>query len=177
MTDITAPVNGDLVDPTWAGLVTAAVNSLQTRMATAEGITTKLSPYPTLYTPTLTNITLGGGTNFGAYTWVGYWTDVLWVCTLGASGALGSSPGFTLPNTPDANYASTMALGRGALGDAGIKDYDITIRRNGAGQNADIVFPGTNGQHSAINATTPFTAGSGDYIIAHCRYLATTANV
>lgn len=71
------------------------------------------------WTPTLTNLTLGNGSVVARYLQVGKTVEWRFKFTLGSTSAVGSTPQFTLPAAPHANYSAyTDSMGTGALRDA-----------------------------------------------------------
>lgn len=118
----------------------------------------------TVWTPTLTSLTLGSGTVTARYRQVGKTVDYRFKFTLGAGSAVASGPRFTLPVQQAAYLAATIdPFGRGTLGDASTNSYACEVRIS-SGTTVEIVGIGTAGIHTAVTSTVPFTWGTGDTI-------------
>src|SRR5690348_3539726 len=74
------------------------------------------------WVPTLTNLTLGNGTQVANYRQVGKTVDFIWTLLLGSTSAVGTVPSFTLPVAPSTNWipADTIFPMRGVLIHTGV---------------------------------------------------------
>ena len=127
------------------------------------------------WVPTLTNLTLGNGTQVAIYNRVGPAVDWYWSFTLGSTSAVGSVPTFTLPFAPSASYtAGNSVMGPASLVDVGILGYPAITYLNSATalKFAPFSASGTFAATVDVTATVPFTWGTGDFMSASGRYLA-----
>jgi len=124
------------------------------------------------WTPTLTNLTLGNGTQSAAHHRIGRTIHFRWKFTLGSTSAVGTSPQFTLPVAAHADYAINMPMGTASLLDSGVALYlgwGIMI-------NASTVAPvavnsaGATATNASVTATVPFTWATGDVIMVTGTY-------
>lgn len=118
------------------------------------------------YTPTIANLTLGNGTNVGAYTTIGQTVLFRWTFTLGSTSAVGTAPTFTLPIAP-AGMTAAVGWITGKMNDnSATQPYPLT---------ANFVSGSTMLLHSinasfnqalddTITATVPFTWAVSDVI-------------
>ena len=123
------------------------------------------------WTPTLANITQGSGTVVAKYKRVGKHVHYRFVFTLGSGSAIGTSPTFTLPATPHADYVSAtfggVPLGRLWMLDSGAGAWEGTVLCL-ATNVATLVYSNEVGASSSntITATAPFTWTSPDRLNA-----------
>lgn len=125
----------------------------------------------TSWTPTLGNLTLGNGTVTAAYALIGKTLHFRFKFVLGSTSAVSSLPNFTLPFSLNSAYFITSAkpkVGQGFCANAGVADYDTSLRASASGTPSVVEFVtiGTSGQHGVLDATTPFTFGTGDCLAA-----------
>jgi hypothetical protein len=114
-----------------------------------------------VWVPTLTNLTQGSGTVTARHRTIGKTMDWRFKFVYGAGSAVGSSPRFTLPNTPHSSYAATGdALGWGVLLDSGTANHPA-IARLVSGSQVEI-FRETDTSHVTITSTVPWTWTAGD---------------
>src|SRR5262245_14617589 len=72
----------------------------------------------TTWTPTLANLTLGNGTVTAKYRRLGKTVDYRFKFVLGSTSAVGTSPRFTLPAAPHADFVVVFdELGHGVIRD------------------------------------------------------------
>jgi len=106
---ITAPVDGDPIDPAWAGLVTDAVNSLVTSMGSVTGAWTSYSGTFTL-TASSVNPSLGNSVVTARYRDLGKTADIDITIVIGSTFTAGTGDyRFSIPVT-------MRALNQGAGG-------------------------------------------------------------
>lgn len=60
----------------------------------------------TTWSPTLTNLTLGSGTQVAKYRRLGNTVDWIWIFTYGSGSAVGAAPQFTLPVAASGDYTT-----------------------------------------------------------------------
>jgi len=128
------------------------------------------------WTPTLTNLTLGNGTQSAVYHRVGRRITFRWKFTLGSTSTVGTSPQFTLPVTAHADYAINMPIGSATLLDAGVQawtGWPIMISTTTVVVTG-ISVSGTYATNVSVSATIPFTWGTGDVLMAIGTYEAAT---
>lgn len=163
---ITAPVDGDLVDPSWAADITAAVNQLQAYQ-TMLGV---LAGAPSSYVPVFTGITSTGPTLTGIYQQVGKWVDFWWELILGTSPTIGTSPTFTLPVAMHSRYNSESALPFGGeLRDAGVGAKPAHLVWS-TSTKVTINYWSSTASPSAVTSGNPHTWGPGDIMTVWGRY-------
>lgn len=119
----------------------------------------------TTWAPTLTNLTLGNGSVVAKYRRLGQTLDYRFRFIMGSTSAVGTTPSFTLPFTPHAEYtANAQPLGYGFLTNDNTADYDCSVRLT-SGSTVNIVSLGTLSIHASVTATAPFTWGTLDSIM------------
>lgn len=126
-----------------------------------------------LWVPTLTNLTLGSGTLIGKYRQVGKTVDYRFKFRLGAGSVVASSPRFSPPVAPHADYvADEDRVGSALLADVGIGFYDGIVYFRGPGifEIAALGAAGATVSITPVTATTPFTWGGGDALSAFGTY-------
>lgn len=124
------------------------------------------------YTPTLTGISLGGGgTSVGKFSKSGRAVNGTVVITLGTTGALSGTPGFTLPAAP-LIVDNGFPFGICSLFDASATAFvHGFLRWNSTASNVAMVYNNATPTSSAVvNASTPWTWTSGDKILAQFSY-------
>lgn len=120
----------------------------------------------TAWTPTLTNITLGNGTQVARYQRIGKNIWFYWDLTLGSTSAVGTGPTVSLPVTA----LSAAAVRRLTCGyvDTSASRYDAGATYN---ESATAVSLGNGASPlAAITATVPFTWATGDILHCHGTY-------
>ena len=118
----------------------------------------------TTWTPTLTNLTQGSGSILARYLKRGKTLDYRFRFIYGAGSAVGSSPRFTLPFTPSADYTATNdTIGYGTLLDSGLANRQAVVRLVSAAT-VEVFDVASSGQYAFITATAPWTWGSLDSI-------------
>lgn len=128
----------------------------------------------TEWTPTFTNLTVGDGTVQAWYRLQGAALDFHLLFELGATSAVGTGPTFTVPYPLHADYFPTVGTpkaGHGSAGDAGIAEYDLSVRVTAAATPSTLawVVIGVNGLHAPVAAALPFAFGTGDTLAAFGR--------
>ena len=78
------------------------------------------------WTPTLTNITLGNGTQTAKYTEIGKTVHFYWQIVAGTTTTLTGGIGITLPVTAASQHGANRPLGTGWLDDAGIANFFLS---------------------------------------------------
>lgn len=120
----------------------------------------------TAWTPTLTNITLGNGTQVARYQRIGKNIWFYWDLTLGSTSAVGTGPTVSLPVTA----LSAAAVRRLTCGyvDTSASRYDAGATYN---ESTTVVSLGNGASPlAAITATVPFTWATGDILHCHGTY-------
>jgi len=95
----------------WTGTVPTFAAGAKLRgvdMATLAAIDTALVTGWTTWVPTLTNMTLGSGTQIAKYRRLGKAVDFRWRFVYGAGSAVGTDPQFTLPVAAAAEYLTAV---------------------------------------------------------------------
>lgn len=126
----------------------------------------------TVWTPTLTAITLGSGSVVARYQRMGRTIDWKFMFTFGAGSAIASGPSFTLPVAPSADYVAWGSpLGVAIANDGGFA-YDCGVEYIGSSTVRIQVFAasGSYTAAAAISSTVPFTWASGDTLSASGSY-------
>jgi hypothetical protein len=112
----------------------------------------------TSYTPTLTTWTLGNGTITGRYMFAGKLVIGYLKLTVGSTTATAGSVEISLPQT--ANIGAYAPIGNASCKDtAAANPYNVSAYMSTTGR-MGFVMGGTS--NVAINATNPFTWGTGD---------------
>lgn len=148
------------------GVVTAGASAFSGTVTIGGG--TDLSGAWVTWTPTLTNLTLGNGTQIAVYQKTGKRVDFFWKFILGSSGsAVGTAPTFTLPFAPSTDWAVTSNTTfpiHTFLVDAGTGEGPGAARVSGS---VVSLFCRTSVTAIAnITATVPFTWTTGDGLVA-----------
>jgi hypothetical protein len=124
------------------------------------------------WTPTLTNLTVSGGSLTSKYRQVGKTVDFRLKFVFGAGSAVGTQPQFSLPANIAADYAAVAfgsAIGGGVLLDSGVSTRPAFLLVQSAttllitSLNATPVF-------TDITATVPFTWNAPDSIFVWGTY-------
>lgn len=170
----TNPTSGDTLDsPSHAGQhanINDAMVAVQTRLGTGSGT---IGTWTT-YTPTWTNLTVGNGTVAFAYTQINKLVHVNGRFILGSTSSVGSNPIFTLPV---ARHTSAIELlGTGTLGDNGTGSY-MAMPLGTVTDTACYLYRadhtvGSTVLEGAINATSPMTWTTNDFIYVNLTYRA-----
>jgi hypothetical protein len=119
----------------------------------------------TSYTPTYQNLTVGNGTNNGAYKQIGKTVFLRFEFAMGTTSAIGSSPSIEFPITASSSYATQNLIGNVYYEDSGVTAYVGFAKFTGPGQ-AELMLiesSGTYGRQGSITSTVPITWGTGDY--------------
>jgi hypothetical protein len=123
------------------------------------------------YTNSTSGITVGNGTLTSRYAQIGKTVFVEILFTLGSTSAVTGSPTFSLPVT--AKMGSFTFLGNVSLGDFGTATY-VGLANTPSGTGIYIAGFNSSGtwgvESAAINATTPFTWTTNDYIAVKMTY-------
>lgn len=127
----------------------------------------------TTWVPTLTNLTQGNGTVTAKYQQVGKAVRYRFKFKLGSTSAVGTSPKFTLPVAPNAEYvADEDRIGVVTLLDPSVNLYDGYPRFSG-GSTVEISALNASGANvtvTPISATVPHTWGTADSMTAYGTY-------
>lgn len=126
-----------------------------------------------LWSPTLTNLTLGSGTSVGVYQRVGRTVQYRWKFTLGAGSAVGAVPSFTLPVAPAAAYSGQdCPLGDVMFIDQGTASYrgQVALISGSTVSCGVLNVAGTYLVLAAASSTVPFTFVATDAIWASGTY-------
>lgn len=115
------------------------------------------------WTPTLTNMTLGNGTQSGAYAQIGKTVFVRWQFTLGSTSTVGTDPEFSLPVTSVSVEQRSFTV---YLQDTGVNAfYGIGVVFSGTPTRLrlqTINVAGTYPTAAQVTATVPHTWGNTD---------------
>lgn len=159
---ITAPVDGDPIDPVWAGLITDAVNSLVTSVGNITGAWTS-------YTPTWTSAgtapAIGNGTLTGRYRLVGKTVDVVMSLVAGSTTTFGTSEWYlSLPSGLDA-AVQNLVVGPAFFNDAGTAYYSGTCAARAAATKLNFIQ-----NASQVASNIPHVWANTDILIARATY-------
>ena len=115
----------------------------------------------TEWNPTLTALTVGGGSALAKYAQLD--DTILWRFrfTYGAGSAVGTDPGFSLPVTPHSDFIDTDAIGWGALRDAAPAQRVAVVRYLGSGDTR-LFFYNATPTTASLTSAAPWTWASGD---------------
>lgn len=119
------------------------------------------------WTPTKVNITIGSGSEVGAYLQVGKTVHFRYKFLYGSGSAIGSSPTVTLPVAPHANYLTVgngQHVGNVTYYDSGVEIYSGNLVFSSG--SAFLLRVSTAGStyvgNAPVTATVPFTWGTSD---------------
>ena len=125
------------------------------------------------YTPTATNLTIGGGTISGRYRRSDGWIDVVIQAVFGASTpSMGTGPYFTLPVNAESTFLATnyvAPIGQFTFYDATGSPYGATATYRTA-STVEPRYLGASGLYSQWTATVPVAAATTDAIVGILRY-------
>ena len=144
-------------------------NDLLLTAASGEATGLKYTGAWTTYTPTLTNLVKGNGTEVARYCQIGKTVTVFYSLTLGSTSSISTAPIISLPVT---NANTQYATGTGTYTDAGVLSYFGRIWMNSS-TGAYGVVDKTNSTYSEfaqVSATVPFTWATGDIFILNFSY-------
>jgi hypothetical protein len=136
------------------------------------GELTALSAAWTDYSPTLTNLTLGGGTQYAKYRRVGKTVDYYWQFVYGSSSAVGTAPSFTLPVAPATYYGTgrtTAFPGTVHLLNSGVEHRQGNLAIS-SGSTVVVSFWNATPNLADITATAPWTWNAPDAMTAWGSY-------
>ena len=119
------------------------------------------------WSPTLTNLTIGGGGAVTArYRMLGKTLDYRFKFVYGVGSAVGTDPKFTLPAAPHGTYTTLGdVLGRGVLLDSGTANRDSVCRLDSGSTVIILQITAATGNHAGITATSPWTWATGDSLM------------
>lgn len=162
--------NKSLTSPTITGTGTAAVASLTVNSVDY----TPAGAAWTTWVPTLTNLTLGNGTQTARYRQMGKTIDYYWSFVLGSTSAVSvtTPPKFTLPVAPRSHYGtggSTAFPGAVHLLDAGLAHRQGLVQLD-TGSTVQLAYWDATPTLQSIGSTTPWTWGTNDAITAWGSY-------
>ena len=118
----------------------------------------------TSFTPAYTNLTTGNGTNVGYYTVINKMLFVNTSFTLGSTSSVGDPVSLTLPASLTTISSIGATVGSAVFNDAGVATYTGVTQVISTTKVQPYVFnvSATYSTISSLNATRPFTAGTGD---------------
>lgn len=126
------------------------------------------------WTPTLTNLTLGNGTQVATYTQIGKTVVGRWSFTLGTTSTVGTGPTFSLPVAATANAANNgiMQIGVAYFLDSGVTNYigSLQLATTTTGLLTITQAGSTYVQLGGVTASVPFAFGNLDQIVAEFFY-------
>lgn len=125
----------------------------------------------TSWTPTLTNLTLGNGTQTAKYRRVGKTVDFVWRLTLGSTSAVGTTPSFTLPVACSADYPAYPAW-FGMLTDASTSVKPPAVLNLTSTTTVVLQYFSSLNTAANISSTLPFTWTTSDVLTAQATYYA-----
>lgn len=144
-------------------------NDLLLTAASGEATGLKYTGGWATWTPTLTNIVKGNGTEVARYCQIGKTVTVYYSLVFGSTSSISSFPQISLP----VNASQTdFATGTGTYGDAGVANYLGRVWMNTA-TTAYGICDRTDGAYSkfeSVNASIPFTWGTGDKYVQNFTY-------
>jgi hypothetical protein len=168
----TMTTKGDLVPATGSGTfarLAVGANDLLLTAASGEATGLKYTGGWTTYTPTLTNLVKGNGTESARYCQIGKTVTVFYSLTLGSTSSVSQYPLISLPVT--ANVVA-YATGTGTYNDTGVQSYLGRTWIN-TGTTAYGIADRTDAGYSKfepVSGTVPFTWGTGDLYILNFSY-------
>lgn len=115
----------------------------------------------TAWTPTLTNLTLGNGTQTAIYRQLGKTVDFYWQFVLGSTSTVGTSPRFTLPVAPASRYTGPWSS---QINDASVGQRLAQLGLV-TGSTVEVLYVNTTLFLAVITATVPFTWTTSDGLI------------
>lgn len=117
----------------------------------------------TTYSPTLTNLTIGNGTQVAKYIQMGKMVTVIFSFTLGSTSSVGTSPTITLPVTASAGAVGN-AVGLMTFGDTGVAGYPGLFQVITTTTFSPFSFnaSGTYTTFVGTTASVPLSFGNGD---------------
>lgn len=110
-----------------------------------------------VYTPTLTNMTLGNGSRYGEYIQYGQLVMFMARFILGSTSAIAANPRFSMPTSLSVAYQM-----QAKMVDNGTSTLTAVAEPDASG--VYVYGIGTNGAIYQVNATSPFTWVNGDSI-------------
>lgn len=128
------------------------------------------------WSPSYTNLTIGGGTVSAKYTRLGRMIAFRFRFAFGAGSAVGGDPTFTLPVTPATTYAVSASqgdsLGSVRIIDLGTADFSGQAFHQASGVCAPKVgtASGTFTSFAGLNAASPMTWAIGDVLMVDGLY-------
>lgn len=121
------------------------------------------------WTPTLTNLTLGNGTQVAKYAQIGKTVDFLWSLTLGSTSAVGSTPSFTLPVAASTDYPAYPPL-FGMLTDASTSSRAPAVVNLSSTTTIIVQYFSSLNTVANIGSTVPWTWTTSDVLTVGGRY-------
>lgn len=159
---ITAPVDGDPIDPVWAQLITDAVNSLVTSVGSATGAWT---PYTPSWTASSVNPAIGNGTITGRYRQVGKTIDVAVSIVMGSTTTFGTGEWYvSLPSGLDV-AVQNLVVGPAFYNDAGTAYYAGICAARAAANKLNFIQNATQ-----VASNNPFVWTNTDILIGRAKY-------
>lgn len=140
-------------------------------LQTMSDVLTALTSAWSTWSPTLTNLTVGSGTQNSTYRQLGNTVDFLWTFMFGAGSAVGTTPKFTLPVAPASTIgrlfpARVMLLDSSATFAQGIADH-----AGGAGSTTiDLHYFSGATTFANITLSAPWTWANGDEMLVWGTY-------
>lgn len=125
-----------------------------------------ISAAPTSWTPTLTNLTLGNGTQVAKYRRVGKLVDFEWHLILGSTSAVGTGPRLTLPASMSTDFFTNKMLSSDVWfvdsGAATWRGVAVIVAANEIRLDYFTAAPAL----ATVTATAPFAFGTADWLQA-----------
>lgn len=127
-------------------------------------------PYTFAFTPSWTNITVGNGTNVGAFSMDGKRVTVRTKFTLGSTSSVGTNPSYAYPITKNTYYTSNLEPLGAATGKLGGNYWKLsTVARTGISPVA-LVTSGSYTSYNDVTATVPGTWANADILWTEVSY-------
>ena len=151
--------------PTYAAGDEVKASNMQIETA----IETALTAAWTTWTPTLTNLTLGSGTQVAKYRRLQKTVDFFWKFVLAADSAVGTVPSFTLPFAASVDYPAYPPW-FGMLNDASTSVKPPAVLNLSSTTTVIIQYFSSLNTVANISSTTPFTWTTSDVLTAQGTY-------
>ena len=157
----------------WTGTVpshAAGSSSKASKLQTLDDIATALVTAWTTWTPTLTNLTLGNGTQVAKYRRLGKTVDFFWSLTLGSTSAVGTTPSISLPVAASTDYTTYPPWTGGMLTDASTSARAPAVLNLSSTTTVVIQYFSALNTVANIGATLPWTWTTSDVLALQGTY-------